>query len=77
TAVPDAAMSIWNNFQSGDHEVARAAQEALRPLRDAFAVGTLPVVLNTATQLLIVPVGPCRAPVQTLDAAALEKLHSL
>ncbi|KPX43951.1 4-hydroxy-tetrahydrodipicolinate synthase [Pseudomonas syringae pv. helianthi] len=76
-AVPDVVMSIWNNFQSGDHEAACAAQEALRPLRDAFALGTLPVVLKTATQLLNVPVGPCRAPVQPLDAAALEKLHSL
>ncbi|MBI6855147.1 4-hydroxy-tetrahydrodipicolinate synthase [Pseudomonas cichorii] len=76
-AVPDVVMSIWNNFQSGNHEAARAAQEALRPLRDAFALGTMPVVLKTATQLLNVPVGPCRAPVQPLDAAALEKLQGL
>ncbi|GFM54099.1 4-hydroxy-tetrahydrodipicolinate synthase [Pseudomonas cichorii] len=76
-ALPDVVMSIWNNFQSGNHEAARAAQEALRPLRDAFALGTMPVVLKTATQLLNVPVGPCRAPVQPLDAAALEKLQGL
>ncbi|MDU8617405.1 4-hydroxy-tetrahydrodipicolinate synthase [Pseudomonas syringae] len=76
-AVPGLVMSIWNHFQSGNHDAARAAQESLRPLRDAFALGTLPVVLKTATQLLNVPVGPCRAPVQPLDAAALEKLHSL
>ncbi len=76
-AVPEVVMSIWNNFQSGNHEAARAAQEALRPLRDAFALGTMPVVLKTATQLLNVPVGPCRAPVQPLDAAALEKLQGL
>ncbi|GFM86671.1 4-hydroxy-tetrahydrodipicolinate synthase [Pseudomonas cichorii] len=76
-AVPDVVMSIWNNFQSGNHEAARAAQEALRPLRDAFALGTMPVVLKTATRLLNVPVGPCRAPVQPLDAAALEKLQGL
>ncbi|AVB15693.1 dihydrodipicolinate synthase [Pseudomonas amygdali pv. tabaci str. ATCC 11528] len=76
-AVPEVVMSIWNNFQSGNHEAARAAQEALRPLRDAFALGTMPVVLKTATQLLNVPVGPCRAPVQPLDAAALEKLQNL
>ncbi|MBX8494816.1 4-hydroxy-tetrahydrodipicolinate synthase [Pseudomonas cichorii] len=76
-AVPDVVMSIWNNFQSGNHEAARAAQEALRPLRDAFALGTMPVVLKTATQLLNVPVGPCRSPVQPLDAAALEKLQGL
>ncbi|MBX8483899.1 4-hydroxy-tetrahydrodipicolinate synthase [Pseudomonas cichorii] len=76
-AVPDVVMSIWNNFQSGNHEAARAAQEALRPLRDAFALGTMPVVLKTATQLLNVPVGPCRFPVQPLDAAAREKLQGL
>ncbi|RMO18826.1 4-hydroxy-tetrahydrodipicolinate synthase [Pseudomonas cichorii] len=76
-AVPEVVMSIWNNFQSGNHEAARSAQEALRPLRDAFALGTMPVVLKTATQLLNVPVGPCRAPVQPLDAAALEKLQGL
>ncbi|RMS75296.1 4-hydroxy-tetrahydrodipicolinate synthase [Pseudomonas savastanoi] len=76
-AVPEVVMSIWNNFQSGNHEAARAAQEALRPLRDAFALGTMPVLLKNATQLLNVPVGPCRAPVQPLDAAALEKLQNL
>ncbi|KPY57255.1 4-hydroxy-tetrahydrodipicolinate synthase [Pseudomonas amygdali] len=76
-AVPEVVMSIWNNFQSGNHEAARASQEALRPLRDAFALDTMPVVLKTATQLLNVPVGPCRAPVQPLDAAALEKLQNL
>ncbi|MCR8722027.1 4-hydroxy-tetrahydrodipicolinate synthase [Pseudomonas syringae] len=76
-AVPGLVMSIWNNFQSGNHEAARAAQEALRPLRDAFALGTMPVVLKTATQLLNVPVGPCRAPVQPLDAAVQEKLQNL
>lgn len=76
-AVPDLVMSIWNHFQSGNHEAARTAQEALRPLRDAFAMGTMPVVLKTATQLLNLPVGPCRAPVQPLDAAAVQKLETL
>ncbi|WP_275087274.1 dihydrodipicolinate synthase family protein [Pseudomonas syringae] len=79
---PPTRCRVWScrsgtHFQSGNHDAARAAQESLRPLRDAFALGTLPVVLKTATQLLNVPVGPCRAPVQPLDAAALEKLHSL
>lgn len=76
-AVPDLVMSIWNNFQAGNHEAARLAQEALRPLRDAFALGTMPVVLKKAADLLNVPVGPCRAPVQPLDAATEEKLKNL
>lgn len=73
-AVPSVVMSIWNNFQKGDIAAARQAQEALRPLRDAFALGTLPVVLKTAAGLLGMPAGPARSPVLPLDEAALERL---
>src|SRR5450830_527443 len=66
-AVPHVVMSIWNQFQAGNHEAAKAAQELLRPLRDAFALGTMPSVLKKATELLNVPVGPCRSPVAPLD----------
>jgi len=70
-------MEIWNQFQAGNHEAARAAQEALRPLRDAFALGTMPSVLKKATDLLNVPVGPCRAPVAALDEQTVHKLEGL
>lgn len=73
-AVPSVVMSIWNHFHQGDIAAARQAQEALRPLRDAFALGTLPVVLKTAAGLLGMPAGPARSPVLPLDEAALERL---
>ncbi|NUU03611.1 4-hydroxy-tetrahydrodipicolinate synthase [Herbaspirillum robiniae] len=73
-AVPSVVMSIWNNFQKGDIAAARKSQEALRALRDAFALGTLPVVLKTAADILGMPAGPARSPVQPLDDAAREKL---
>lgn len=73
-AVPSVVMSIWNNFQRGDIAAAREAQESLRALRDAFALGTLPVVLKTAAEMLGMPAGPARAPAQPLDAAARERL---
>lgn len=73
-AVPSVVMSIWNHFHQGDIAAARRAQEALRPLRDAFALGTLPVVLKTAAGLLGMPAGPARSPVLPLDEAALERL---
>ncbi|WP_343583211.1 4-hydroxy-tetrahydrodipicolinate synthase [Herbaspirillum sp.] len=73
-AVPSVVMSIWNNFQKGDIAAARKAQEALRPLRDAFALGTLPVVLKTAAGILGMPAGPARSPVLPLDDAARERL---
>lgn len=73
-AVPDVVMSIWNHFQTGDIEAARRAQELLRPLRDAFALGTMPVVLKTAATLLGMPAGPARAPALPLDDAARARL---
>jgi len=73
-AVPSVVMSIWNHFQSGDIAQARLAQESLRALRDAFALGTMPVVLKTAAAMLGMPAGPARSPAQPLDAKALEKL---
>lgn len=73
-AVPSVVMSIWNNFQSGDIDAARRAQESLRALRDAFALGTMPVVLKTAATMLGMPAGPARSPAQPLDDAARERL---
>ncbi|CAB3744222.1 4-hydroxy-tetrahydrodipicolinate synthase [Paraburkholderia rhynchosiae] len=73
-AVPSVVMSIWNKFQSGDIESARQAQESLRALRDAFALGTMPVVLKTAAMMLGMPAGPARSPAQPLDDAARERL---
>jgi 4-hydroxy-tetrahydrodipicolinate synthase len=73
-AVPSVVMSIWNSFQAGDIDLARHAQESLRALRDAFALGTMPVVLKTAAALLGMPAGPARAPAQPLDAATRERL---
>jgi 4-hydroxy-tetrahydrodipicolinate synthase len=67
-------MSIWQRFQAGDIASARVAQEALRPLRDAFAMGTLPVVLKTAAEMLGMPAGPARSPAQPLDATARARL---
>lgn len=73
-AVPDVVMTIWNAWQAGDVETAREAQEKLRPLRSAFALGTMPSVLKTAADLLGMPAGPARSPVQALTSEALEKL---
>jgi len=73
-AVPAVVMSIWNRFQAGDIAAARAAQESLRALRDAFALGTMPVVLKTAAEMLGMPAGPARSPAKPLDAKTRERL---
>ncbi|WP_136069217.1 4-hydroxy-tetrahydrodipicolinate synthase [Modicisalibacter radicis] len=74
-AVPDVVMTIWNAWQAGDFETAREAQEKLRPLRSAFALGTMPSVLKTAADLLGMPAGPARSPVQALTPQAHAKLQ--
>jgi len=74
-AVPDVVTSIWKHFQAGDIAAARKAQESLRALRDAFALGTMPVVLKTAAQMLGMPAGPARSPAQPLDANARARLE--
>ncbi|WP_353980088.1 4-hydroxy-tetrahydrodipicolinate synthase [Salinicola endophyticus] len=74
-AVPDVVMSIWHAWQAGDIDTAREAQEALRPLRSAFALGTMPSVLKTAAELLGMPAGPARAPVQALTPGARASLE--
>ncbi|MGO4326163.1 4-hydroxy-tetrahydrodipicolinate synthase [Cupriavidus sp. 2TAF22] len=73
-AVPHVVMSIWNEFQAGNVPAARAAQESLRALRDAFALGTMPVVLKTAAEMLGMPAGPARAPAKPLDPKTRERL---
>jgi 4-hydroxy-tetrahydrodipicolinate synthase len=73
-AVPNVVMSIWNNFKQGDIDSARRAQESLRALRDAFALGTMPVVLKTAAQMLGMPSGPARSPAKPLSDEARDKL---
>jgi 4-hydroxy-tetrahydrodipicolinate synthase len=74
TAVPQGVLSIWNQFQAGNVPAARAAQESLRALRDAFALGTMPVVLKTAAEMLGMPAGPARSPAKPLDAKSRERL---
>ena len=74
-AVPGVVTSIWKHFQAGDIAAARKAQESLRALRDAFALGTMPVVLKTAAEMLGMPAGPARSPAQPLDAGARARLE--
>ncbi|MFC0337951.1 4-hydroxy-tetrahydrodipicolinate synthase [Kushneria avicenniae] len=74
-AVPDVVMAIWHAFQKGDFETARDAQERLRPLRNAFSLGTMPSVLKTAAGLLGMPAGPARSPVQPLPPEKLATLR--
>lgn len=72
--VPEIAVAIYENFVHGDLEKAGEAQEALKPLRNAFGLGTAPGVLKQAVNLMGINVGYPRMPVSKLEGEALDKL---
>jgi len=64
--VPALVVEIYEAFQAGEIERARRAQERLAPLRLAFGLGSFPVVVKEALELIGIPAGPCRGPVGPL-----------
>lgn len=73
---PAAAVGIYDAFQAGDHAQARVHQEIIARLRTGLPrFGTYPVWVKEALELLGVPVGPARLPVQPLSAAQRAELR--
>lgn len=74
---PDIVMGIYNSFLAGDHEKAKEYQRKLSPLRRAFSLGTFPVVVKDAMELMGLPAGPCRAPITSLTGKPREELIAI
>lgn len=72
--VPGLVVSIYENFINGRTKEAKAAQEKLKPLRDAFSLGTAPGVLKEAVNAAGIAAGPPRLPVTRLTGDALAQL---
>jgi 4-hydroxy-tetrahydrodipicolinate synthase len=75
--VPKLVAQIYDRFIKGDHAGAKAAQEALAPLRLAFAWGTFPVVIKEALDLIGLEAGPARPPVGPMSADQRERLRDV
>jgi 4-hydroxy-tetrahydrodipicolinate synthase len=75
--VPELVVDIYEAFELGDLERARRAQERLAPLRVAFGLGSFPVVVKEALELIGIPAGPCRGPVGALPAEKREELRQV
>jgi 4-hydroxy-tetrahydrodipicolinate synthase len=71
---PGLVASIYDRFRAGDLAGALKAQEELSPLRHAFDLGTFPVVIKEALNLMGIPAGRCRAPVGPLDPGKRQEL---
>jgi 4-hydroxy-tetrahydrodipicolinate synthase len=74
---PALVASIYDKFIAGDLDGAREAQQALAPLRLAFAWGTFPVVIKEALDLMGMEGGPARAPVGPLAPDQRERLKGV
>jgi len=74
---PRLVVGIYENFIRGDLERARELQFKLLPLRLAFSLGTFPVVVKEAMNLLGKPSGPARSPVSSLPEEKRKRLKLL
>jgi 4-hydroxy-tetrahydrodipicolinate synthase len=75
--IPKLVVSIYEHFRAGRFPEAKAAQEKLTPLRDAFRLGTAPGVLKEAVNAIGIEVGPSRSPISGLSGEALRELKTM
>jgi len=66
---PKVASKIFDDYKRGDLEGAREAQEKLLPIIEALGVGKYPAALKEAMNLIGMPVGPLKEPLQSLSIA--------
>lgn len=74
---PELVVGIYDAFMAGDHRLALERQHQLAPLRHAFTLGSFPVTVKDAMELIGLPAGPCRAPIKSLTGEPREKLIAI
>lgn len=74
---PELVLSIYKNWENGEIDKAREAQEKLRAIRDASNMASTPAVFKKAMELLGAPVGPSRWPVEKVSEEVESKLKEI
>lgn len=74
---PRVIVEIYEAFMAGDHKRALAAQYRLAPLRLAFDLGTFPVVIKEALNLMGIDAGVGVPPVGGISPKAKEELKEI
>ncbi|KRE32321.1 4-hydroxy-tetrahydrodipicolinate synthase [Paenibacillus sp. Soil724D2] len=72
---PEVVSSIYDLWMQGKPEKAELSQRKLRALRSAFSLGTLPSVLKEVMNMIGLPAGEPRLPVQSLTPSAKGELR--
>ena len=74
---PALIVGIYNAIKSGDMATARELQYKLFPIRKAFALGTFPLVVKEAVNMIGLPAGPARLPIQPLSPEKRQELKKV
>jgi len=74
---PELVVSIYERFMAGDLRGALEAQYQLAPLRNAFGLGSWPVVTKDATNLIGIPAGKPIQPITSCSEANMLKLKNI
>jgi 4-hydroxy-tetrahydrodipicolinate synthase len=74
---PKLVSEIYEAFMRGDHKKSLEAQYQLAPLRVAFDLGSFPVVIKEALDMIGIPAGPSRSPVKGLPKDKKEELRKV
>lgn len=75
--LPDTMVSIYENWKQGNFQMAKKAQDSIRPIRDCFKFGNPNSIVKKATNLIGQPVGPCRKPFGLITAEAEEEIKRI
>jgi 4-hydroxy-tetrahydrodipicolinate synthase len=74
---PRVASEIFDNHRKGNLAGAKASQEKLLPIIDAFAIGKYPAALKEAMNLIGIPVGPLKEPLTALSTGEKKVVAAL
>ena len=75
--VPALVVEIYQAFVEGNLTRALEAQRRLAPLRLAFGLGTFPIVVKEALNLIGISAGPARGPVGPMSPESREELKKI
>lgn len=74
---PRLVVDIYDYYSKGDHLGALNAQKALMPLRDAYGMGTFPVMMKVMLNILGVKAGKPIKPVSYVNADVMKKAEGI
>ncbi|QIK71071.1 dihydrodipicolinate synthase family protein [Propioniciclava coleopterorum] len=74
---PALVAGIYDAHVAGDHDLARARQDALTPLRELLDKATFPVVLKEGLRMAGVDAGHCLAPARALSEPWRSRLRDV